>query len=125
MVTYSGAFSGYSIDDAAAAVAFYRGTLGLPVEETPRGLWLTLPGTRVFLYVKEDHEPATFTVLNLQVTDIDAVVDELDAAGVSLARYDGMPQDARGVMRGKAASMGPDIGWFTDPAGNVISVLSD
>lgn len=123
MIAFTSAFSGFSVDDAGAALAFYRDTLGLPVAESPMGFSLELPGTRVFVYAKDDHAPATFTVLNLEVPDIDAAVAELAAAGVALERYDGMPQDASGVMRGKAAGEGPDIAWFTDPAGNVVSVL--
>lgn len=125
MVSILGAFSGYSIDDEERALAFYRDTLGLPVTSTPMGLELDLPGTRVFLYAKPDHEPATFTVLNLRVADIDAVVDQLAAAGVELLRYDGMPQDARGVLRGRELGRGPDIAWFADPSGNIVSVLAE
>ncbi len=88
------------------------------------GLGLQLPGGRVFIYPKDDHEPATFTVLNFEVADIDAAVAELEAAGVTLERYAGMPQDEKGVMRGKATGNGPDIAWFTDPAGNILSVLN-
>jgi len=124
MVTIEGSFSGYSVDDETAALAFYRDTLGLEVEQTGVGLNLALPGGRVFLYPKAEHVPATFTVLNLEVPDIDTAVDELTAAGVEFERYDGMPQDERGVVRGKAAGMGPDIAWFTDPAGNILSVLT-
>ena len=123
MIAFSSAFSGFSVDDADAALAFYRDTLGLPVAESPMGFSLELPGTRVFVYPKDDHAPATFTVLNLEVPDIDAAVAELAAAGVALERYAGMPQDESGVLRGKASGEGPDIAWFTDPAGNVVSVL--
>ena len=79
------------------------------------------------MYEKENHEPATFTVLNLPVNDINAAVDELVSKGVVMERYDNMPgdQDDRGVMRGKAADMGPDIAWFKDPAGNILSVIED
>lgn len=125
MLTTTGSFSGYSVDDIAAATAFYRDTLGLTVEDTGMGLDIGLPGGQhVFLYQKDDHAPATFTVLNFEVADIDAAVAELTAAGVSLERYDGMPQDDSGVMRGKAAGQGPDIAWFLDPAGNVLSILN-
>ena len=78
----------------------------------------------MFIYPKDDHKPATFTVFNFEVADIDAAVDELVAAGVTLERYDGMNQDEKGIARGKAANMGPDIAWFTDPAGNILSVLN-
>lgn len=125
MVTISGSFSGYSVNDTAAAHAFYRDTLGLDVEDTGMGLDVALPGGQhVFLYQKDDHAPATFTVLNLEVADIDVAARELRDAGVELERYDGMPQDEHSIMRGKAADQGPDIAWFTDPAGNVISILN-
>ena len=125
MVTTTGSFSGFSVNDQAAALAFYRDTLGLDVEDTGMGLALQLPGGgHVFIYEKENHEPATFTVLNFEVGDIDVAVSELEAAGVTLERYAGMPQDDKGVMRGKAAGQGPDIAWFTDPAGNILSVLN-
>ena len=125
MLTISGSFSGFSVDDQAAALAFYRDTLGLDVDDTGMGLELKMPGGQhVFVYPKDDHKPATFTVLNFEVADIDAAVDELTAAGVTLARYEGMPQDEKGVLRGTAAAMGPDIAWFTDPAGNILSVLN-
>jgi len=125
MVTTTGSFSGFSVNDQAAALAFYRDTLGLDVEDTGMGLDVAIPGGQhVFLYEKADHAPATFTVLNLEVADIDVAVDELVAAGVALERYAGMPQDEKGVMRGKAAGEGPDIAWFTDPAGNILSVLN-
>jgi len=123
MLATTDAFSGFSVDDQAAALAFYRDTLGVDVEETPMGLRLRLPGTTVFVYEKPDHRPATFTVLNLEVPDIDAAVAALAAARVELQRYPGMPQDEAGILRGRAAGMGPDIAWFTDPAGNVLSVL--
>jgi catechol 2,3-dioxygenase-like lactoylglutathione lyase family enzyme len=125
MLTISGSFSGFSVDDQAAALAFYRDTLGLDVDDTGMGLELTIPGGQhVFIYPKDDHKPATFTVLNFEVADIDAAVDELAAVGVELERYEGMPQDEKGVLRGKSADMGPDIAWFTDPAGNILSVLN-
>jgi len=88
------------------------------------GLELHLGATHVFIYPKDDHVPATFTVFNFEVADIDAAVDELVAAGVVLERYEGAPQDEKGIARGKAANMGPDIAWFTDPAGNILSVLN-
>jgi len=124
MLTTTGSFSGYSVDDLAAAAAFYRDILGLTVEDSGAGLDVHLPDGHVFLYPKDDHVPATFTVLNFEVADIDAAVAELTAAGVALERYEGMPQDDSGVMRGKAAGMGPDIAWFLDPAGNVLSILN-
>ena len=125
MLTTTGAFSGFSVDDQAAALAFYRDTLGVDVADTGMGLELRLGGTtNVFVYPKADHVAATFTVLNFEVSDIDAAVDELAAAGVELLRYEGAHQDDKGIARGKSANMGPDIAWFTDPAGNILSVLN-
>jgi hypothetical protein len=89
---------------------------------------LTLPGGgTVFVYPKPDHEPASFTILNFVVDDIDAAVDELNARGVVTRIYDdpSFPTDEKGIARGKAAGQGPDIAWFRDPAGNVLSVLQD
>lgn len=125
MLTTTGAFSGFSVDDQAAAHAFYRDVLGLEVVDTGMGLELQLGGgAHVFVYPKDGHVPATYTVLNFEVADIDVAVAELGAAGVQLLRYDGMHQDDTGVARGKAAGMGPDIAWFTDPAGNILSILN-
>lgn len=121
MLTTTGSFQGFSVGDLAAAASFYRDKLGLAVTEIPEGLDVTLPEGRLFIYPKENHEPATFTVLNFEVADIDAAVDELVAAGIELERYEGMPQDAKGVMRA-SEGWGPDIAWFTDPAGNILSV---
>jgi predicted enzyme related to lactoylglutathione lyase len=119
----SHAFSGFSVDDLGRARDFYAGTLGLTVSDV-EGMGplmrLRLAGGRdVLVYEKEDHVPATFTILNFPVPDVDAAVEELARRGVSLLRYDGFPQDDTGVMRGQ----GPAIGWFSDPAGNVLSVL--
>lgn len=125
MLTTTGAFSGFSVSDQAAALAFYRDTLGVEVVDTGMGLELHLGGTtNVFVYPKDDHVPATFTVLNFEVADIDVAVDELVAAGIEILRYEGAHQDEKGVARGKAANMGPDIAWFADPAGNILSVLN-
>jgi predicted enzyme related to lactoylglutathione lyase len=80
-------------------------------------------GGTAFAYPKDDHQPATFTLLDFVVDDIDEAVDELKSRGVSLERYEGMPQDQKGIMRGIAHQMGPDIAWFKDPAGNILAVL--
>ena len=114
-------FSGFSVDDANAAREFYTDVLGLDVrEENPGFLSLVLDGdTAVLMYEKEDHQPASFTVLNLPVDDVTAAVRELAGKGVEFLHYDGTPQDELGVMSGQ----GPDIAWFTDPAGNVLSVI--
>jgi catechol 2,3-dioxygenase-like lactoylglutathione lyase family enzyme len=114
------AFSGFSVGDIAAARKFYTETLGLRVSEENGMLTLHIAGgTEILVYPKDNHEPATFTVLNFPVPDVGAAVAELTSRGVRFERYEGMPQDADGVMRGN----GPDIAWFTDPAGNVMSVI--
>jgi predicted enzyme related to lactoylglutathione lyase len=118
-------FSGMSVDDIPAALAFYRDTLGLEVEQGPNGLTVRGNGHAHFLYPKPDHQPATYTAVYLAVPDIDAAVDELVAAGVEMQHYEGMHQDDKGIARGKAAGMGPDIAWFTDPAGNILAVLNE
>jgi catechol 2,3-dioxygenase-like lactoylglutathione lyase family enzyme len=120
------AFSGFSVNDMAKATEFYTKTLGLKAGNEEMGLELKLPeGGSVFIYPKEDHKPATFTILNFVVEDIDTAVDELTSAGVKFEIYDNMPfkQDDKGIARGLAAKMGPDIAWFKDPAGNILSVL--
>jgi catechol 2,3-dioxygenase-like lactoylglutathione lyase family enzyme len=120
MVDSSRAFSSYSVDDLDAAEAFYGTTLGLDVTRPPEGLGITLgTGGQVFLYPKDDHQPATFTVLNFMVDDLAAAVDELTGQGITMARYDGFDHDERGIVAG---GDGPHIAWFTDPAGNVLSV---
>jgi catechol 2,3-dioxygenase-like lactoylglutathione lyase family enzyme len=124
MFTSDGAFSGFSIDDKDAALHFYRDQLGIEVSENSMG-FLTLQlasGATVLAYVKPDHEPATFTILNFEVDNVEAAVDDLNVRGVVTTIYNGSgaPVDAKGIMRGR----GPDIAWFTDPAGNVLSVLA-
>jgi catechol 2,3-dioxygenase-like lactoylglutathione lyase family enzyme len=116
------AFSGFAVDDTERARAFYADTLGLEVTESNGILTLHLAGDRpTIVYPRPGHVPAAFTILNFPVADVDAAVDELTARGVTMERYDGMPQDERGVMRGH----GPTIAWFTDPAGNVFSVIEE
>jgi len=121
------AFSGFSVDDIDAARGFYRDTLGLTVEDNPMGfLDLKLAsGATVLIYAKQDHVPATFTILNFPVDDIDAAVDALNAAGVTTKIYEGEFTDERGIARSSGPDRGPDIAWFRDPAGNVLSVLVD
>lgn len=129
MFRNSKAFSGFSVGDIAKAKAFYGETLGLDVrQEGDMGLTLHLAGgTTIFVYPKEDHQPATFTILNFVVDDIDATMDALKDKGVQFVHYnnDELPQDEKGVLRGLSAGMGPDIAWFEDPAGNVLSVLQE
>ena len=120
------AFSSFSSNDIEGSKRFYGEILGLPYEEAMGGLSLTLGGGgRVFIYPKENHEPATFTVLNFEVDDIDAAVDRLNANGIPTKIYsdDEWPSDEKGIVRG-GPEFGPDIAWFRDPAGNVIAVLS-
>lgn len=120
MLGDSHAFSGFSTDDIDAARAFYADTLGLRVTDENGMLNLHLGGgANVLVYPKDGHQPATYTCLNFPVDDIDAAVDALAARGVTFQRYDGMSQDERGIARGD----GPPIAWFTDPAGNILSVL--
>lgn len=121
------AFSGFSVDDLSRARDFYTSRLGLEIEDEAMGLMLRLPGGgKVFVYHKADHIPATFTILNFAVDDIDAAVDDLTEQGVRFERYEQGPKaDEKGILRGKAVNMGPDIAWFKDPAGNVLSVLQN
>lgn len=122
MLTNSKAFSGFSVDDVPTARKFYEDTLGLRVSEEYGLLSLHFAGDReVLVYPKENHVPATFTVLNFPVEDIDKAVDWLAEHGVRFERYEGFAQDEKGIHRGD----GPLIAWFTDPAGNVLSVLQD
>jgi len=117
------AFSGFSANDIAAAKTFYSETLGLEVEESNGMLELRLAnGGRVLIYPKPNHVPATFTVLNFPVPDIDKAVGDLRARGVSFESYDmpGLKTDENGIARG---GQGPAIAWFTDPAGNILAVL--
>ena len=127
MFETSPAFSGYSVDDIDAALEFYGTTLGLKASLNHMGMidLHLATGGHVIIYPKPNHEPATFTVLNFPVDEIDDAVDALVAAGVTFQRYEGIGQDEKGIARGKAANQGPDIAWFTDPAGNILSVLSD
>lgn len=128
MVTTLRSFSGFSVDDADAALRFYRDTLGLPARENAMGgLDIDLTeGSTVFVYPKgEAHVPASYTMLNLVVPDIDEAVTQLDAAGVSLIQYPDFEQDERGVARSTDPNKGPTIGWIADPAGNVIALIQE
>ena len=121
------AFFSFSVDDLKKAKGFYGDTLGLEVSETPEGLDLRLVGgAHVFLYPKPNHSPATFTVLNFRVDNINQAVDELAGFGIQFESYEGeIETDEKGVFRGKAQGKGPDIAWFKDPAGNILSVLEE
>ncbi len=122
MFTNTKAFSGFSVDDVPKAKKFYSETLGLRVSEEYGVLWLHIAGEwDILVYPKADHIPATFTILNFPVDDIDKAVDELAERGVRFERYDDFEQDEKGIFRGG----GPLIAWFKDPAGNVLSVLEE
>lgn len=129
MITAVSSFSGLSVDDIDQAREFYIDTLELPLLDDSMGLTIALPGGgQLFIYEKEDHEPANYTVLNFVVENINEAIDHLvNEHRIQFERYDNLPaeQDERGVLRGKAAGMGPDIAWFTDPAGNVISLIEE
>jgi predicted enzyme related to lactoylglutathione lyase len=118
------AFSGFAVDDIGAAKRFYSETLGIRVSELGNGLLtLHIAGDRdIIVYPKSDHEPATYTILNFPVDDIDRAVEELSLQGISFLRYDGFSQDEKGIARGDE---GPPIAWFTDPAGNILAVLEE
>lgn len=116
-------FSSFSVNDLQKAKKFYSETLGLEVSESPMGLELRMKGGgKVFLYPKPDHHPATFTVLNFPVDDVEQTVDELTGLGVHFEHYDrpNLRTDRKGIARGGG---GPEVAWFKDPAGNILSVL--
>jgi catechol 2,3-dioxygenase-like lactoylglutathione lyase family enzyme len=120
MLHDSHAFSGFSTNDIDKSRTFYGETLGLDITEQMGVLNVTFAGGGVtVIYPKDNHEPASFTVLNFPVDDIDAAVDRLVAAGVTFERYEGLGQDGRGIAR----EYPPPIAWFKDPAGNILSVL--
>jgi len=125
MLKDSLAYSGFSVNDLSKAKEFYGQTLGLEVEDGQMGLVLKIAGGKaVFIYPKDDHVPATYTILNFPVDDIDQAVEELSGKGVKFEQYPDMT-DEKGIARGIAAKMGPDIAWFKDPAGNILSVLNE
>ncbi|MET0306091.1 MAG: VOC family protein [Solirubrobacterales bacterium] len=122
MLANAKATSGFAVPDTDEAKRFYGDTLGVDVtvlDEENGVMALKLTGGDVFLYRKPDFEPATYTILNFEVDDIDAAVDELSSAGIEFERYEGFEQDEKGIARGP----GPSIAWFKDPAGNILSVL--
>jgi catechol 2,3-dioxygenase-like lactoylglutathione lyase family enzyme len=129
MITAKASFSGVSVDDIEKARAFYVETLELKLLDDSMGLTLELPGgAQLFIYEKPDHQPASYTFLNFVVENINGSIDHLSGHhGIQFERYDSLPapQDERGVLRGKAAGMGPDIAWFKDPAGNVIGLIEE
>jgi catechol 2,3-dioxygenase-like lactoylglutathione lyase family enzyme len=118
------AFSGFSVDDIGRAREFYNGTLGLEVSESHGFLNLHIAGgTNIFIYSKPDHVPATFTILNFPVNDVEASVRELNARGIRFERYD--EEEIRTDERGIHSSEGIEIAWFKDPAGNILSVFQE
>ena len=122
---YANAFSSFSVTDLQRAKEFYAQTLGVEVSETPEGLQLQIAGRpSVFIYPKPNHEPATFTVLNFLVDDIDEAVDQLSKRGIIFEQYqqEDIKTDERGIARGEP---GPSIAWFKDPGGNILSVLEE
>jgi catechol 2,3-dioxygenase-like lactoylglutathione lyase family enzyme len=122
MLANSEAYSGFAAPDLAQAKQFYGDTLGLQVSGQPEDGLLTLElagGRNVVVYVKPDHAPATYTILNFPVDDVEATVDALAERGVRFERYDGIDQDDKGINRGQ----GPLIAWFKDPAGNILSII--
>jgi catechol 2,3-dioxygenase-like lactoylglutathione lyase family enzyme len=122
MFANSKAFSGFAVSDLPAARQFYGETLGIRTSEQHGLLTLHLAGDRdTLVYPRPDHTPATYTILNFPVDDIDTTVDELTARGVQFERYEGIEQDEKGINR----AGGPYIAWFKDPAGNVLSVLQE
>jgi catechol 2,3-dioxygenase-like lactoylglutathione lyase family enzyme len=124
MLNVDQAFSGFSVDDVEKAKAFYTNVLGIEVGEEAGALTLAIGGGKhVYVYPKESHVPAEYTCLNFPVDDIDGAVDELSAKGVVFEHYDDMTDD-KGIARGKESGFGPDIAWFKDPAGNILSVLN-
>jgi catechol 2,3-dioxygenase-like lactoylglutathione lyase family enzyme len=123
IIKHAKAFSSFSVNDLKKASEFYGQTLGLDVSETPEGLELHVAGTTLFVYPKPNHVPATFTILNFVVDNIEQAVDELKSFGVRFEHYDQpeLKTDDKGISRGG----GPTIAWFKDPAGNILSVLEE
>jgi len=125
VLTDAKAFPSFSVDDIGKARTFYRDTLGLEVTESQMGLDVEVgSGSKVFIYPKPDHKPATFTILNFAVDDVDAAVDRLKSSGIQFENYDlpNIKTDERGIARD---DKGPAIAWFKDPAGNILSVLQE
>jgi catechol 2,3-dioxygenase-like lactoylglutathione lyase family enzyme len=117
------ALSGFAVDDIEAARGFYADTLGIDVSGTDLLLTLRLAGGRdTLIYLKPDFTPATYTILNFVVDNVEETVDQLASRGVHFERYDGFEQDEKGISR---AEGGPHIAWFKDPAGNIVSVLEE
>jgi predicted enzyme related to lactoylglutathione lyase len=124
MLTITSTFSGFSVNNLSIAKNFYATVLGLTVEDEVGGSRIFLPaGNTVWMYEKADHQPATYTMLNFVVPHIEAAVTELTSRGIKFIHYSTSYQDDQGIMRGKDHNMGPNIAWFTDPAGNILSII--
>lgn len=125
MLKHSKAFSGFSVDDLEKAKTFYNEILGLDATEIAMGILelRTYGNNNIIIYPKPNHQPATFTILNFPVEDIEKAVDELTAKGVKFEQYEGdIKTDEKGICR---SEQGPLIAWFKDPAGNILSVLQE
>jgi predicted enzyme related to lactoylglutathione lyase len=124
MLPTTNAYSSFAVKDVGPAKRFYGETLGIDVGELYDGsiLELRLGAKRILVYPKDDFVPATYTVLNFPVPDVDAAVDDLRTSGVEMAFFDGFDQDDKGIARGDG---GPTIAWFRDPSGNILAVHSD
>lgn len=123
MLKANAAFGSFSVDNLEKASEFYSETLGLKVDDNEMGMNLNLPrGGMIFVYQKDDHQPASYTMLNFDVDNVDEAVEELKSQGVEFEFYGGMT-DKNGIARGMPNGNGPDIAWFKDPAGNILSVL--
>lgn len=124
MLQIQSTFSGFSVNDIEVAKHFYGNVLGLELQDEVGGTKITLPaGASAWMYQKEDHQPATYTMLDLVVDDIDEAYEALNAQGVIFERYPDSYQDEKGIMRGKGVGMGPNIAWFKDPAANILAIL--
>jgi catechol 2,3-dioxygenase-like lactoylglutathione lyase family enzyme len=128
MLADTKAFSGFAVKDLQEAQEFYGETLGLNVSVVVEGNLISLDHAderMTLVYRKEDVEPGNYTILNFPVDDIDKAVEELGARGVSFERYEGFDQDEKGIARGFAQGNGPDIAWFKDPSGHILSVVQE
>jgi predicted enzyme related to lactoylglutathione lyase len=126
MFNITRAYNGFAVPDIQQAREFYGEKVGMDTEvisEEMGLLQLKLGDRETLVYVKPDHQPANYTILNFVVDDVDAAVDELTSRGVTMEVYEGFEQDEKGIAR--ANDGGPDIAWFTDPAGNILSVHAD
>ncbi|HJP81585.1 MAG TPA: VOC family protein [Candidatus Saccharimonadales bacterium] len=124
MIKIQSVFSGFSVKNIDEAKQFYGDILGFQFEDQVGGTSMLLPsGNRAWMYQKKDHEPATYTMLDLVVDDIDEAYTELTTKGVVFEKYPGSPQDDKGIMRGKSHNMGPNIAWFKDPSGNILAIV--